>query len=111
MWAGLGARGGEGTNRQNKLLCTFCCPFVASTQNRVAEGSRAKTWTKKRKEGSVRKVVAKVCCGNGEGPAPRNPGRKTLPKASNKTRQYKTRQGKIRQDKTGQEKTRQDNTR
>ena len=74
---------GERTKGQNMLFCTFLGLSPACTQNRGAEGSRAKTCRQKRNKGSVRKVVAQRCRGNGEGPAPRNPGRNTLPKASN----------------------------
>ena len=80
---GIGPRGGKGTKGQNILFCTFLGLSPACTQNRGAEGSRAKTCRQKRKKGSVKKVVAQGCRGNEEGPAPRNPGRNTLPKASN----------------------------
>ncbi len=55
---------------------------MARTQKRDVEGSRAKTCTKRRSEGSVSKVVAQIYSGDEEGPARRNPARKTLPAAS-----------------------------
>jgi len=57
---------GKGRKGQNMLFCTFFGLSAACTQNRGAEGSRAKTCRQKRNKGSVREVVAHACRGNGE---------------------------------------------